>query len=243
MTDALVLIPWQDTDDAARKAAFREVLRHWNRDHDMAVRVSRLPRGVPWCKAEALTHGMSAARSDVVIVADADCIVDPQAVTDCVRIAAAGAPWAIPHWHVVRLTRAATGRYLRGEPVDREVEQEPYLGVATGGCVIIRTDVALSVPMDATYKEWGGEDYSWGYALDTLVGGPYRPKARTDLIHLWHPRHPRAGHGTNLSSDEDRRVKYFEAWASRNEDAMRALVEGGRVWPSPTSESNSTAQG
>jgi len=182
---------------------------------------------------------------EVLIVADADCLVDPQAVTGCVRIVAGGAPWAIPHWSVCRLTRAATERLVGGEPWMGEhdhLEQAPYLGCAAGGVIVIRSDVALSVPMDATYKEWGGEDYSWGYALDTLVGGPWRPTMKTPLVHLWHPRHARAGHGTNLSSDEDRRVRYFQAWAAHDATAMRELVEGGRVWPQPPT-SPSTAPG
>jgi hypothetical protein len=240
MTGTLVLMPWQDTGDTHREAAMNYTLRHWTRDHQLPVMVCRLSPTKPWCKADALATGMRIDAPTVVIVADADCLVDVQAVTDCIRAVRDGRPWAIPHWSVLRLTRGVSEMVMRGGSVTHPavlqgVEQPPYLGVACGGVVVLQSDVALSVPMDGNYEDWGGEDYSWGLALDTLVGGPYRPDAHTPLVHLWHPRHPRAGHGTNLSSDEPRRIAYFEAWAERDVTTMRRLVEEGRRWPSATS--------
>lgn len=243
MTGPVVLMPWQDTGDPQRQTAMAYTLRHWTHDHNLPVLVCRLDPAKPWCKADALASGMVDGEG-VVIVADADCLVDHQAVATCVRIVADGRPWAIPHWSVLRLTRGASERVMGGGTpyhpavLHQGLEQPAYLGCATGGVVIIRSDVAMSVPMDGHYEDWGGEDYSWGLALDTLVGGPYRPDFHTDLLHLWHPRHARAGHGTNLSSDEPRRQAYFTAWAERDVDTMRRLVEEGRRWPLPESTSS-----
>lgn len=237
----LVVMPWQDTGDPDRETAMVHTIRHWTHAHHLAVQVCRLDPRKPWCKADALTVGFADNPHDVTIVADADCLVDPQTVAGCVQAVANGQPWAIPHWSVLRLTRAATERVIGGgSPYHPAVlhdalEQPAYLGCATGGVVVIGTDVALSVPMDGHYEDWGGEDYSWGLALDTLVGAPHRPDVHTDLLHLWHPRHARAGHGTNLSSDEPRRLAYFEAWAERDVSTMRRLVEEGRRWPTSNS--------
>ena len=239
--DVRVLMPWQDNGCAYRQTAMTETIRHWVNDHEIGVRVCRLSAALPWCKADALTDGMTDPPTDITIVADADCLVDPAAVADCVHAVADGRPWAIPHWSVLRLNRMASERIIGGgmawhpTVLHDSLERPPYLGVATGGVVILRSEVASSVPMDGHYEDWGGEDYSWGLALDTLVGGPYRPAVHTDLLHLWHPPHPRSGHGTNLSSDEPRRQAYFAAWAQRDVDTMRRLVEEGRRWPTPTS--------
>lgn len=238
--DVAVLIPWQDTGARARHYALGATLGYWVAHHPWPAQICKLGAGLPWCKASALASAM-VHPAEVVIVADADCLVDPQAVTECVQVVRDGAPWAIPHWNVCRLDKASTeGFYDTGCIVGATYEVPPYGGVATGGVTIIRSDIALSVPMDGTFKGWGGEDYCWGRALDTLVGHPYRPDVHYDLLHLWHPPPQRAQHGptaVNLCSDEDRRHLYFVAWAEHDTATMRALVEGGRVWP----ESNSSS--
>jgi len=229
-----VLVPWQDTGDRARHYALGATLAHWVAHHPWPTRLCKLSADLPWCKASALAPALYDPPA-VVIVADADCLVGPQAVTECVQAVRDGAPWAIPHWNVCRLSEASTEAfYDTGCLVGASYEVPPYGGVATGGVTVIRSDVALSVPMDATFKGWGGEDYCWGRALDTLVGPPYRPAEHRDLVHLWHPPPPRAQHGDsgiNLSSDEVRRQRYFTAWAEHDTATMRELVEGGRVWP------------
>lgn len=233
MSGVEVLIPWQDIDCPHRAKALGYVMGRWEAD-GYPIRLCSLANDVPWCKAAALAPAM-ADPPPVLIVADADCVVDPLMVAECVQVVRDGDGWGIPHWQVQRLTRAATEHLIATGEVQAECERSPYLGVATGGVVVISAAAAASCPMDGTYEGWGGEDYSWGLALDTLVDGPYRPARRTDLVHLWHPGAPRSGQGTNVSSDEDRRHAYFSLWAVQDVDGMRRLVEGGRVWPASKS--------
>ena len=100
--------------------------------------------------------------------------------------------------------------------------------------VAVRREVAFDCPMDATFKTWGGEDDAWGKALDTLHGHPYRPPHHADLTHLWHPRLPgtRGGLLAGSPENEARRVRYFDAWRTHDDEAIRQLVEEGRVWVS-----------
>ena len=67
-----------------------------------------------------------------------------------------GAPWAIPHQNVHRLTREATEAVLGGAQPDRQpLEQRAYRGIEGGGILVARREVMLSTPMDPAFTGWG----------------------------------------------------------------------------------------
>lgn len=228
-----VIIPWR-AGCPHRERAFKWVLKRWAQ-HPWPVTVAEAPDG-PWCKAEVLRPAIEASTADIVFVVDADVWCDgiPQAVA----AVEAGAPWVIPHLVVRRLTEAATGRLLAGgEPEPNEITEPPYIGVMSGGLVVVRRDVALDVPMSASFVGWGGEDHAWGWALATLIGDPWR--GEEPLWHLWHPPAERISRLAGSEASEQLRRRYFSAQNDR--PAMRALVEAGRTWPSPESTSTPTS--
>lgn len=178
----------------------------------------------PWSKGAALQPAIERCEDDILIVADADVWCDELA--EAVEEVEKGAPWAIPHSHVFRLTEQATENVLAGEPLEgQETEQKPYLGLPGGGYVIAHRDVLLSVPMDSRFVGWGQEDQSWAAALGTLVGSPWRGSA--PLFHLWHP--PQERRSRVVGSDDGWRLRRRYMKARRDPVQMRNLVEEGRL--------------
>lgn len=208
-----VIIPWRAGCEW-RERSLRTLLPRYR----WPVTVAWAPAGA-WCKAAAVMPAIEQSTAAAVIVADADCWTD--GLDAAVAAVAAGAPWAQPHATVHRLTAAATDRVHDGAPLAGELEQPAYEGVIGGGFVVARRDVLLDVPLDARFLGWGQEDTSWGLALTTLAGEPWRGAA--DLFHLWHPPQSRWSRGRGSPASWSLYQRYRTARA--DPDAMRALIE------------------
>lgn len=219
-----VLVAWRPSSPE-RLAAWE-----WARGrYRWPVRLCEAPGG-PWCKARAINPSLAARDpAQVVVVTDAD--VWSEGVEDAVAAVEDGAAWAIPHRDVHRLTRDATAAVLagadwRGAPL----EQAPYRGVRGGGYVVARAETLLRAPLDARFAGWGQEDVSWGLALHTLFGQPWRGDA--DLVHLWHP--PQARMTRKYGSEAGRSLWRRYARAFGNPDEMQALIGEARdAYPTP----------
>lgn len=176
----------------------------------------------PWCKGEAVNRGVGHSSAEVIVVQDADVLIDLQPAIEAVK---AGAKWAVPHTRVLRLSEKATDAVLAGaDPCGLELVQRPYVGVVGGGCVVARREVLLDVPMDERFTGWGQEDEAWGMALKTLHGKPWR--GDQDLYHLWHPPQDRMDRKRGNREGYALRQRYAK---SRNPQAMRELVEEAKL--------------
>ena len=172
----------------------------------------------PWCKGAVVNRGVRYCTAEVIAVVDADVLID---LEPAIRAVESGRPWAVPHTRVLRLSEDATERVLAGEdPKGQRLEQRPYVGVVGGGALVARREVLLDVPMDERFVGWGQEDESFGMALKTLYGRPWR--GDQDLIHLWHPPQERMDRKRGSPEEYALRQRYSK---SRNPEAMRALVE------------------
>lgn len=160
-----------------------------------------------WCKSHAVAAAIApTSGDDVVVIHDADVLLDLGALRGAVAHVEAGGAWAIPHGEVYRLTERATARYYetRDVPDHPEMTRWPYVGVEGGGAVVLRRSTYDSIPIDPRFLGWGDEDHCWGWALRTLLGAPWRSPAR--LVHLWHPHAaPGAQHSPRWESDTIRR--------------------------------------
>ena len=221
-----VVIPWQDTGCEHRAAALAWVTAQYMRTHPSWPIVLSAPPLGPWCKAAAVTPAVAAADADIVIVADAD--VWTTGTAAAVASIEAGAPWAIPHTNLYRLTREATADVVNGaEPdlrdieIDRHGHRRPYVGYAGGGTVIALRDTLLDVPLDPRFVGWGQEDMSWALALACLRGQPVRQP--DDMVHLWHPPQQRANR--KIGSLEGKLLHRRYTNARRDPCAMRALLD------------------
>lgn len=229
----LIVIPWRGGCEH-RERALSWVLGKW---HNLGFEpmVVELPEG-PWRKADVMPC-IAASQYRTVVVADADVWSD--GITEAILEVECGRAWAIPHLHVRRLTEKSTLNVLAGDNPDELgtnlLAEQPYVGIAGGGLVVLRHDVALDVPLDPRFEGWGGEDHSWGYALETLYGTPWR--GTKSLTHFWHPPQPRASRKVGNATSEALRRRYRDARG--DPQAMRRIIEECRgsqdVHPEPQS--------
>lgn len=213
-----VIVPWQDTGCEHRRAAWRWVeSRYLDRHPDWQIRVS--VHAGEWCKPAAIIEAARTA-SDLLVVADADVFCDgTAAAVDAVH---AGAPWAVPHRLVHRLTPAATRAVLAGAaPAGQPCHQRPYRGTAGGGIVVLERATLLDVPPDVRFTGWGGEDGAWRDALRCLAGMEWRAGSEP-LVHLWHP--PQMRLNRHVGSPENVALAARYVTARGNAAAMRALM-------------------
>lgn len=219
-----VVVPWR-AGCPHREAAWAWVRARWD-GLGWPVTVAEAPPG-RWVKARAVMPAVEASAADVVVVADADVWCDAAPVA--VEAVAQGVAWAVPHGMVWRLAEQVTVDVLAGvDPAglwSEAMAERPYWGVAGGGLVVLRRDVALDVPLDARFEGWGGEDHAWGFALRALHGDPWR--SESPLWHLWHPPAPRMTRKIGCMESETLRRRYFAAQS--DPAAMRALVDEART--------------
>lgn len=181
-----------------------------------------------WCKADAVADALAHTDADMIIVHDADVIVQLAAIEAAVSAVDHGvAEWSIPHNLVHRLDEDSTKVVLAtGTPsVTRQLVRWPYVGMVGGGVVVMRRETYDDCPLDPRFKGWGSEDQSWGFALESLHGAPWRGSA--DLFHLWHPHaEPGAQRSPLFASERLRRA--YRAYRERPE-LMRGLVDEAKV--------------
>lgn len=147
--------------------------------------------------------------AEIVVVADADVWTD--GLSAAVTAVKDGAPWAMPHTEVHRLSKDGRG-----------LAQEPYRGALGGGIVVAPRQTLLDIPLDPRFVGWGQEDHSWGLALTTLAGIPWRGEAT--LTHFWHPPQERITRKYGSVESKALYLRYVTA-ARTDPRAMRDLIE------------------
>lgn len=221
-----VIIPWRG-GCPYREAALAWTLERWRAAGHEPV-LGAAPDG-SWCKAEAVAEALPRVAGEVLVIADADVWTDGTA--EAVAAVAGGAPWAVPHRDVRRLTEEATAEVLAGgELRDRlPLAQQPYRGYEGGGMVVLPRATYAEVPLDLRYRGWGQEDESWALALRTLAGPPWRGSA--PLWHLWHP--PQARESRRWGSAAARALHARYRRAAGHSAEMRALLAETEVTHGP----------
>lgn len=182
------------------------------------------PEG-PFSRSAAILDAAHNSSGQIVVVADADAWCD--GVTRAVDVVTGGAPWAMPHRLIHRLSPESTDLVLagadwRGLPLstDNIQDSRPYRGHETGTLVVFQRDVLFDVPPDPRFVGWGQEDDAWACALRVLVGHAWRGSA--DLVHLWHPEQPRE---SRRIGNQANRELWWRYRAARSRGAMRALID------------------
>lgn len=229
-----LVVPWRPSGRDRQRALDWILQRHREERPDLPVVVVEHD-GEPWCKAATIREA-AAATDGLLIVSDADVWCDR--LDDAVEAVQAGAPWAVPHDRVHRLTREATGQLITvgGNPAVMPCHRRRYRGVAAGGIIVIPAATVRDVPPDVRFTGWGGEDFAWRDALRTLVGPEWRDTTGP-LIHLWHPAQPdKARH---VGSNANRRLMRRYIFARDQPVVMRALIEETRC-PSLSPPANPT---
>lgn len=231
---AVVVVPLSIVDDARGRAWAFVRSRLVDDGWPIVTGVQRSAGG--WCKADAVSDALRSAdvhahADDVLVVHDADVVVDLAALREAVELVESGAvEWAVPHTLVYRLSEQTTLDYLAGVTISIDsrstttLTRWPYVGVAGGGIVCVRRSTYADCPLDRRFVGWGGEDQAWGWALSTLHGEPRRVDA--PLVHLWHP-HAAPGAQRPPRVESERLVRAYRAYR-RWPEQMRVLVDETR---------------
>lgn len=221
-----VLVPWRPSPD--RQRAWDWVRNRYEQNGFMVIE-GHAPEG-EWCKALAVADAASRASGGVVVVADADVWCD--GLPEAIAAVEAGAPWAIPHHMVRRLTKDATDAVLDGGPLDGELEEE-HRGTEGGGIVVLPLDTLNDVPLDPRFRGWGQEDFSWSCALNTLAGARWRGTA--PLWHLWHQ--PQERMDRKNGNPAGRRLQHRYGGGNNDPGRIMRLIEEAKeeMWLSRSS--------
>lgn len=180
----------------------------------------------PWSKGEAINAAAERARGDVLVIADADVLVNRVALLDVVAAVRDGGPWAQPHRVVYRLSERTTRRLLAGEiapiPVllsHKHLERPTHRAAAGGGLVVLTANAFHAVGgIDPAFTGWGGDDISFARALNTLVG------PCVQMYHLlWHLAHPTLRPSDGRGSPENELLASMYLDADGDREAMTLL--------------------
>lgn len=235
---AVVVVPWRADPERAHLWDF--VSGHLAEVYpEFRVFQSGCSDG-PFNRAECIVRAALACPEDVLVVYDADVILDGDLRASVERVAASER-WSVPHWHLRRLTPEATAEALSGVPLSPNMPtmQKPYKGNSTGTLVVIHRDLVLRVPPDVRFKGWGQEDEAWGTALTKLAGPCHR--GSHDLYHLWHTPAERLDRRFG-NEDGKALIRRYEQ-TCRFPKRLKALVEESKTlwkneWYAPADAGN-----
>lgn len=210
-------------DGAERDAAWRWLRPTYPADWEV-VQCCDTSKGA-WSKGRAVAAGAAQATGDTFVIADCDLLIDQRVLQRAVELVAERAPWVMPHGVVYRLGKKSTVALLKYDthPLPARTVGRRHNGPVGGGFVVCsRAGYDTVRGIDPRFTGWGGEDISFGRALDTLVGSHLRLWAPT--WHLWHVPMVRPQDGRRASPENERLAgRYLDAVGDRT--AMRAIVE------------------
>jgi len=221
MTDVAVIVPLR-LECPYREQAWSFVQARFAVEQPSWQVITASDDGEPFSKSSAVMRAVRNVSADIVIVHDAD--VWCEKIDLCLEYVPLSG-WAIPHYEVFRLSEYATHETYTHHDDPQIDLVERYRGVIGGGIVAVRRDIIDDVPLDPRFRGWGGEDISWGHALRTLIGEPWR--GRAPLYHYWHP--PAERQSRAVGSDESQQLTLRYCDASRNPDQMRRIVDDARA--------------
>jgi hypothetical protein len=226
-----LIIPFSFGDLGERNVARLFVHAHYERAHpglNVLYGVDRLDG--EWSKGRAVADGVAHSRSPILVIADADVIVPPEALGYSIIAVMHGAAWSMPHGEVYRLSRRGTnalyasGDDVLGTPNIKYVERT-HPGPHGGGMVVLSRAAYEATGIDPRFIGFGGDDISFARALDTLVGKCER--FDFPMTHLWHERTPRR-HG-NRGSDANEALAARYMIADGDPWAMQSIIDEFKV--------------
>lgn len=179
-----IIIPYNTLPE--RRSVHEWVLRFYQCTYPSFEVVPSLYEATPWNKGKAINEGVRKARSDKLVIVDADTIILPEQLKK-----ALDNDWAIPFTIVNNLTKCATKSVLTTPaestmwaalPTDKVRESFMYAG---GVWVISREVFESAGGIDERFEGWGGEDESTVRSLDVMFRR--HEKIEGEIYHLWHP--------------------------------------------------------
>lgn len=144
--------------------------------------------GDPFSRGCSINDGVARASGDLLVVCDADLVLPVDQLDLGVITVAARSGMCLPFDRYHYLTGAATLEVMAGVQPTPDTPRQFAMDSSVGGvCVIDRKTFNLVGGFDPSLRGWGGEDYAFWAAVDTLAEVHRVPGV---LYHLWHPTDP-----------------------------------------------------
>jgi Glycosyl transferase family 2 len=206
-----IIIPFEPRG-GVREENYRWLLKFYSRHLPCAQIVTSGWPDQPFNKSAAINQGFAMSTGDVIVILDADALMNPDDLLDAVaevRLARDEGRhlWVMPYRRLYRLVEWRC-RYildyfdpkhiawrdldLGDRPLYFEYDNHEYIshGHPFGAMVqVVPCEAFLAVGgWDVRFAGWGGEDVSQARALDTLYG--HHRALDHPVYHLWHPSLP-----------------------------------------------------
>jgi glycosyltransferase involved in cell wall biosynthesis len=192
-----ILVPFRDSD-GSRSHLINYLRPRWESSMpDAEIIVAEDDGESPFSKTIAVNNAFRQSTSDVIVILDADCWVEPDILRRAAKVINTGkAPWVRPCNKVNRINQRTTDRLLGraahfGFPTITSNMTERITPVVGLVCVVPRTAFLKAGGMDPRFRGWGWEDTAWNWMIDGIHG-----KAQIwnySVNHLWHPRKRSSG--------------------------------------------------
>ncbi len=247
-----ILVPFKGTS-RSRRRIWKWLKKFYSHHFELDLRMAEIVVGKdrhgfrkPFSKTAAVNDAAQRANGKIFVILDADTVIDPEVIWECVaRIGQAAANgynlWFVPYRRLFRLTEAATKIALAEDPHEPFIFTDPishYWVESTEGsahgshfgamCQVMPRKAFFSVGgMDERFRGWGSEDVSFVRAVDTLWG---RHKTTDNqILHLRHDRIGETHKDRKWRGQEKARVnehlglRYHKA--DKQVEVMRELVQ------------------
>lgn len=182
----LVAVPWRASQDKDRSASLEHVIEHLYTVTERPVRLVDSGHA-KFNRAASRNMAFDIARAEgheVVVVCDADTIIEAAPLTEAISQAVGDDVVHFPFNRYRRLTRHSSIVVMGGvDPRAVPADAESVGGV--GGCMVASPwGWARAGGMDDRFTGWGYEDSAFALAIESLIG----PLARHEgcAHHLWH---------------------------------------------------------
>ena len=211
MTDLAVIIPWRESGDPDRTAAFTYTLRyylHLRIGQVIPIDDARQP-GQPFNRHAAYNRGLALTDAPVILWNEADTLIPPGQIEQAARLALDHPGLVIPYTERHELDAHQAGRVYDGI--------DPFtLDGATiypDGTSIGQAGVTSRATLDAVGGHWPEMFHGWGYDDNaafhafTTLAGPTRWVAGKG-VHLWHLPAFKVHDPQRVQTTERNRVHY-----------------------------------
>jgi hypothetical protein len=239
-----ILMPFRD--DGNRLEVKNWVEARWRKMLPDAEFVFGEDEGQPYSKTTAVNDAFMKSTGDVLVVVDADTVVDYDTIRAGIAASVLKDQLVVPWNRSIRLSEVDTQNILE-DGIDAEL---PWRGDAgpssrTAGMlyVISRKGFQAVNGMDPRFRGWGWEDVMFNYACMTMLGSVKYLEGRAYA--LYHPVKRVEGKGRVWGEEDPGRANlqlkmaYSRARARRK--LMKEIVDqhplGGEAAPIPTSPS------
>lgn len=241
-----VVIPWRP--GSLERNAHHDIVRAHLQDLlPDAIHLDVDSGHEPFSRAGSRNAGVrlvETAGADVVVICDADTLVEAEPLHAAIAAAADGR-LHLPYTWYRGLSREGTMAYLARVPLaDCEAELEHEW--ATGGVLVIQPEAWWRAGgMDERFLAWGFEDAAYRIAADALLGPTVCHEGT--INHLWHPPDTNLGSPQHVANGQHCQ-RYVDA--TGDPEALQAIIaehsqpmsNGGHLTPGWTAARNTSGQ-